>query len=307
MCPNRQVKYQVFISSTFKDLIKERQAVVKAILETQNIPAGMELFTAGDETQLDIIKRWISESDIYMLILGGRYGTLEPESQLSYTEVEYRYALELKKPMFALVLDEAGLKNKQKRKGVGDAVETNYSEKYQAFRKLVMSKICAPFSNPDQAQTKTILSLHHIIDDPKIGISGWIRNYPYQATSFGIEITAPETDDQVESTFEVSGTFKIYPEIVPCYVVEYNPQLDNYWPKSKITFHKKTSDWSVSIFIGHGDGHERIIHVLATGPAGESVIQKFFENGELDGFKNLTEDMITIYSRRIILKKTRSS
>jgi len=70
-------KLQVFVSSTFTDLKEERQAAVEAILSSGNIPAGMELFSAGDESQMTVIKRWIDESDIYLLILGGRYGSLE--------------------------------------------------------------------------------------------------------------------------------------------------------------------------------------------------------------------------------------
>lgn len=66
-------KLQVFISSTFVDLKEERQAAVQAILKAGHIPAGMELFTAGDKSQMETITRWIDESDIYMLILGGRY------------------------------------------------------------------------------------------------------------------------------------------------------------------------------------------------------------------------------------------
>lgn len=68
-------KYQVFISSTYTDLLDERQAAVEAILQAGHIPAGMELFTSSNQSQWDIIKRWIDESDIYMLILGGRYGS----------------------------------------------------------------------------------------------------------------------------------------------------------------------------------------------------------------------------------------
>jgi hypothetical protein len=77
-------KLQVFVSSTFTDLKLERQAAVEAILTAGHIPAGMELFTAGDESQMNVIKRWIDESDVYLLILGGRYGSVEPTSQKSY-------------------------------------------------------------------------------------------------------------------------------------------------------------------------------------------------------------------------------
>lgn len=66
-------KLQVFVSSTYTDLIQERQAAVQAILSAGHIPARMELFSAGDESQMTVIKRWIDESDVYLLILGSRY------------------------------------------------------------------------------------------------------------------------------------------------------------------------------------------------------------------------------------------
>ena len=63
-------RFQVFVSSTYSDLIEERQAAVEAILVAGHIPAGMELFTSGDESQMEVIKQWIDESDVYLLILG---------------------------------------------------------------------------------------------------------------------------------------------------------------------------------------------------------------------------------------------
>jgi len=36
-----RTKIQVFISSTYTDLIEERQAVVQAVLQAGHIPAGM--------------------------------------------------------------------------------------------------------------------------------------------------------------------------------------------------------------------------------------------------------------------------
>ena len=60
-------KLQIFVSSTFTDMKDERQAAVEAILRSGNIPAGMELFSAGNKTQLETITRWIDDSDIYLL------------------------------------------------------------------------------------------------------------------------------------------------------------------------------------------------------------------------------------------------
>ena len=93
-------KLQVFVSSTYTDLIEERQAAVEAILEAGHIPAGMELFKAGNKSQLETIYKWIDDSDVYMLIFGGRYGSVESKSGKSYTQLEYEYALNRNIPVF---------------------------------------------------------------------------------------------------------------------------------------------------------------------------------------------------------------
>lgn len=56
-------RYQVFISSTFVDLVDERQAVLKAILELDQMPAGMELFPASDDEAWRLIRDVIDASD----------------------------------------------------------------------------------------------------------------------------------------------------------------------------------------------------------------------------------------------------
>jgi hypothetical protein len=57
-------KLQVVVSSTYIDLKKDRQAAVEAILTASPIPAGMELFTAGDQSQRQVIKRWLDASAV---------------------------------------------------------------------------------------------------------------------------------------------------------------------------------------------------------------------------------------------------
>ena len=86
-------RYQVFVSSTYADLKEERAKVIQTIMELDCIPAGMEIFPAIDEEQFNFIKRIIDDCDYYLLIIGGRYGTVS-EDGLSYTEKEYDYAIE---------------------------------------------------------------------------------------------------------------------------------------------------------------------------------------------------------------------
>ncbi len=95
-------RYQVFVSSTYADLQQERQKVIQALMEMDCIPAGMELFPAADEEQWEFIKRVIDDCDYYILIIGGRYGSLTPEG-ISYTEKEYDYAISVGLNVLAFV------------------------------------------------------------------------------------------------------------------------------------------------------------------------------------------------------------
>jgi len=85
-------RYQVFVSSTFTDLKDERSNVIQTLMEMDCIPAGMELFPAIDEEQWEFIKKIIDDCDYYLLIIGGRYGSVA-EDGLSYTEKEFDYAV----------------------------------------------------------------------------------------------------------------------------------------------------------------------------------------------------------------------
>src|SRR5437016_1241633 len=137
-------KLQIFISSTYSDLKEERQAAVGAILKAGHTPAGMELFTSGDESQMATIKRWIDESDAFMLLLGGRYGSIEPTTSLSYTELEYDYAVASGKPFFSVVIEDGALEKKVKAFGRA-VIESDYTKELAAFRKKVLSKTSAFF------------------------------------------------------------------------------------------------------------------------------------------------------------------
>ncbi len=60
-------KYQVFISSTYKDLMEARAKVRDAILSMYHFPVGMELFGAANEEQWQIISETIDSSEVSIL------------------------------------------------------------------------------------------------------------------------------------------------------------------------------------------------------------------------------------------------
>ena len=82
-------KYQIFISSTYEDLKEERKKVQDTILSMYQFPIGMEMFSAADEEQWEIIRETIDSSDYYVLIIGHRYGSVIEEGEyagISYTQ-----------------------------------------------------------------------------------------------------------------------------------------------------------------------------------------------------------------------------
>ena len=165
-------KLQVFLSSTHIDLKAERQEAVEAILHAGHVPAGMELFAAGDESQLAIIRRWIDESNVFMLILGGRYGSIEPKSGKSYVELEYDFAVEKGKPLFAVVIRDECLEAKVKRHG-REVIETINGHLLRAFREKVTEKMCRFFGDCKDIK----LAVHESLGNfERIeSLSGWIR------------------------------------------------------------------------------------------------------------------------------------
>lgn len=160
-------RYQVFVSSTYQDLEEERQEVMHALLELDCIPSGMELFPAANESQWSLIKRVIDDCDYYILILAGRYGSCSPEG-ISYTEMEYQYALSINKPTIAFLHKDPGTIQSNKCE-----ITQEGKQKLAAFRALVEKKLCKHWASPAELGSVVSRSLIQLIKTAP-GI-GWVR------------------------------------------------------------------------------------------------------------------------------------
>ena len=157
-------RYQVFISSTFRDLVQERQEVLKAVLEIDHMPAGMELFPAADDAAWQLIKDVIDGSDYYVVIIGGRYGSLD-DTGIGYTEKEYDYAVSQKKPVVPLLHENPDNLPR-------DKPETD--------------KTCAYWTTADDLKARVIVGLTSAVKrHPAIG---WVRADKVPAESTVAEI-----------------------------------------------------------------------------------------------------------------------
>ncbi len=161
-------RYQVFISSTYEDLRDEREKVRNVVLENDCIPVGMELFPAIDEDQFEFIKRIIDDVDYYVVIIGGRYGTLAPDGK-SYTEKEYDYAVSKGIKVIALLHGSPGdlPAKKTERK-------EELQQKLDTFRtKVEKNKLVKYWTEPLELPNMVTLALRTAIRlYPAVG---WIR------------------------------------------------------------------------------------------------------------------------------------
>lgn len=161
------VKYQVFVSSTFEDLEIERRLVTEQILNLGHIPVGMELFQAGDENQWEYIKRRVLDCDYYVLIVAERYGS--QRGAKSYTQLEYEHAVQNGVPVAAFLLSaEARASWPQ------DKLEVSKRTQIAKFRKLCEKRLVKYWSNGDDLKAKVATTLVELTrEKPR---TGWVRS-----------------------------------------------------------------------------------------------------------------------------------
>jgi len=141
-------KYQVFVSSTFTDLHEARQELMVALLAQGMIPTGLELHPGEGNKRWTVIQDVIRECDYYLILLGGRYGTLSPIG-LSHVHREFVYATTKKKPALALLHEHPDQLPEDQR-------ETNSSgqAKFRDFRQLLQEQAhCYYWKSPADLAT----------------------------------------------------------------------------------------------------------------------------------------------------------
>ena len=217
-------RYQVFVSSTYTDLKEERQLVTQTLMKMDCIPAGMEMFPASDEEQFEFIKRVIDDCDYYLLIIGGRYGSVTSEG-ISYTEKEYEYAVEKGLKVVALLH-----KNPENIPAGKSELSPEAREKLTAFRDKVSKGRLVDFWT-DASGLPGQVALSMINATRTFPGIGWIRADKAASEDLLTEVNAlrkendklklqlaaidrnppiPESLASLEDEFEVNGHFADY-------------------------------------------------------------------------------------------------
>lgn len=176
-------KLQCFISSTYDDLAEERMVCINTILDAGHIPTGMEYFRAG-KMQKTIIEKYIQESDLVFLILGGRYGTVDPATKIGYVEWEYNYARDLKKVVIPIILNDSYIYEKESafkaQKKNLSAVEKKHKSLYKKFKKRIKDEAgeCVFVNKIEDLRDQVRRNIDGILRYENDSLLGWIRYEP---------------------------------------------------------------------------------------------------------------------------------
>ncbi len=225
-------KYQIFISSTYEDLKEERKKVQDTILSMYQFPIGMEMFSAADEEQWEIIRETIDSSDYYILIIGHRYGSVIEQGEyagISYTQKEFRYALEQKIPVLAFLMDDSVAITPDKMEQ-----DASRREKLEQFKDEVKNgRMVQWWTSKDDLAIKVMNSLNKQIG--RKNRPGWIRADRHEKKhEFGEELSEIINTVQNDNILE----FNIF--------VKYIRNVKDYRFKFKNKYNKYMDEFSLA-------------------------------------------------------------
>lgn len=152
--------WRIFVSSTKEDLIPYREAVETVLTGMEHIPLGMEYFVSSPDSPIDVCLATVRRSQLYIVIVGMRYGSIEEGSGKSFTELEYDEAVKNKIPVLAFIIDEEQCAILPKFVDVGEK-----AEKLKQFKaKLNSSYLVSRFASIDNLKQLVEKSVQQAID-----------------------------------------------------------------------------------------------------------------------------------------------
>lgn len=307
-------KYQIFISSTYGDLREEREAVTWAVLSARHIPAGMENFTATDDRGWETITSVIDRSDYYVLIIAGRYGSVNTDG-VSWTEKEYDYAHDLGIPILAFV--------RAKRCITADSMDDDAElrKNLENFkRKVTQRHLFREWQQQADLVAHVSNALHNQIQDDEDrgrGRPGWYRgddlpraekldaDVQFSNTNANGIILSPSEGEKVPQRVTAQGKIGLVHPGAQAWLVVEAPNGVLY-PQARVNLNRST--WKHEVYIGRvgaglDHGREYRIDLVALGPDSAYQFEKYIrgESDSQDGLGRVRPaDMSVLDSKRVV-------
>jgi Domain of unknown function (DUF4062) len=157
-----------YISSTYQDLKKHREAVYKALRKIRYDVIAMEDYVATDERNVEKCCAHSSSSDIYIGIFARRYGHI-PEKKnprgLSITEMEYRAARDSARTKVRTFL----LEDNARRPDAAQESEAS-QKKLQALRAEIAEISYGPFRTVADLVEQVMASVYTAEAETRVGV-----------------------------------------------------------------------------------------------------------------------------------------
>lgn len=284
---NLEKRYQIFISSTFADLENERKGIMEAIIELGCFPAGMEMFPATDTEQFEYIKTVIDESDYYVLVVAGRYGSVD-ENGISYTEKEFLYAKEKGIPILAFVKKD--IENISANKTDQDVHKRKKLDEFRA--KALDGRLANFWDNSDELKYKIHSSLsREFKTHPR---AGWIRGDIIDADELLAQYNSLKKEyehlQKRVNTEKSKNAIKIG-DLKRAFTIDYNIWNEEDEEFDSTNYELKTNLYDIIVWCG-----AKIIHKIPMSQFRIILNEAIVETDANDGEIEEVECMITDYS-----------
>ena len=127
-------KDRIFISSTYIDLIPHRKSIWE-LLQSFNVEiSGMERFGARTEIPLQTCLDEVELSNIFIGVIGMRYGSIDELTGKSFSQLEYEKAVKQGNKILLYIIDDYNAKVTPK------IIDFENHEKLSKFKELVSKK-----------------------------------------------------------------------------------------------------------------------------------------------------------------------
>ncbi|MBD5432691.1 MAG: DUF4062 domain-containing protein [Treponema sp.] len=165
------VRYSVFLSSTYEDLREIRKELSYELFMNGYMVNNMESFGARNGSVWEVIKESIADSDMLVMVIAGKYGSINPDEGISFTEQEYNYAVERKMPVLVFIRDRNAI-------SIADCDTGKKQRKLEAFINRITGErtVMRTWTDVDNLKLAVITALNREKNNPDILKKGWIKN-----------------------------------------------------------------------------------------------------------------------------------
>lgn len=135
---------RVFVSSTCEDMVEYRKAVIDELTSIEVLPRAMEQFVSSPDKPLDVVLAEVRRCQLFIALVGMRYGSIDQDTGKSFSELEYEEAVKNGIPVLAFVIDENECPVLPKYVDVGEP-----AAKLKKFKSVLNTRYASRFKSVD--------------------------------------------------------------------------------------------------------------------------------------------------------------